>query len=187
MNKFKYIKGSHENFIGAPEWAMVAISSKATSGQEIWFAGSYGSGSRVYCPSQAIDDHIENAACWELVAHRVPVAEWDGKGIPPVGAECEFLDNDDIWCKVLIISRNNGLTSAIRASGEFLGYGVVSNDTDPARFRQITTKEDVNREDILRKLTDVICGDVPDVGMVTAYKHAERVLSAIESGKIKLD
>lgn len=109
----------------------------------------------------------------------VPV--WDGEGAPPVGCRCErnYYDRSgDDWREVTILFWGRRV-AVVEANGK----EAVANPSS-SNFRPIRPEAERKREDILRKLTDAICGDIPDVGMATAYRYAERVFSSIESGKI---
>ena len=90
--KWKYIKGSEKDFVGAPEWATI----KGETGRlQAW----EGCGKYLY-----INSNLENRVFtgefmgwgWDepaiLIAQREPVAEWDGSTyeLPPIGLEVEI-------------------------------------------------------------------------------------------------
>lgn len=75
-NMWRYIKGSESDFVGAPDWAMVAV--RFDDDAEIDFAESYENGSRVWYTIKGSETLITDLSCWTLVAQRERVT--DGLG-----------------------------------------------------------------------------------------------------------
>lgn len=90
MQQYKYIKGSAADFVGAPEWAMVAVHCIGS----VDFAESYSRGARVHQVDIGCQGTIGNPDNWELIAQREPIPEWNSDGLPPAGVECEFSTHD---------------------------------------------------------------------------------------------
>jgi hypothetical protein len=116
---------------------------------------------------------------------------WNGKGLPPVGCECEWQDkNTKQWNPVKVVYASEWVT-AIREinkeKGDDLVEIAIENYGDDARlkFRPIRSEADRKREKAIAKITDAICGEIPDTGMATAAKYAARAYDAIAAGKIK--
>lgn len=127
-----------------------------------------------------------------LAASKVPV--WDGEGLPPIGCEVEVYHHP-----------NYGIPKFSAAPGtqaKVVSHQTTTDGNDVAVIywdengggksgvfvadclRPIRTEAERKREDMLRTITHAICSDIPDVGMATAYRNAERVLNAIAAGKI---
>lgn len=93
MQQYKYIKGSAEDFVGAPEWA--AYIARNQHGRAFVSRSdhkySYIDGEFSYM-KDVRGDFIKYP--WpkavEIIAQREPIPEWNGDGLPPVGAKVEF-------------------------------------------------------------------------------------------------
>lgn len=72
-NTWRYIKGSEADFIGAPDWAMVAV--RFEDDIEIDFAESYIDGSRIWYVIKGSETVITDVDCWTLVAQRERVTD----------------------------------------------------------------------------------------------------------------
>lgn len=115
--------------------------------------------------------------------------EWDGNGLPPVGCECEWLDkNTQKWFPVLIKYQSSWVIviQEIKDGEEDpveLSIDVLT-DKEHCKFRPIRSEADKKRDEAIAKITDAICGEIPDTGMATAAKYAVRAYDAIASGEI---
>ena len=116
---------------------------------------------------------------------------WNGKGLPPVGCECEWQDkNTKQWNPVKVVYASEWVTvirEINKEKGDDLVEIAIENYGDDARlkFRPIRSEADRKREKAIAKITDAICGEIPDTGMATAAKYAARAYDAIAAGKIK--
>lgn len=93
MQQYKYIKGSAADFVGAPDWASsramirgVSAFVNSTDSRYIYIDGPQ--------PGKEITGKFISFP-WavghvELMAQREPIPEWNGNGLPPVGAKVEF-------------------------------------------------------------------------------------------------
>lgn len=123
--KYEYLKGSEKDFEGAPESATVRIVENGFQYDIPIFADKFENCStRTHCATGVYDSYIADVSNWSIIAERRPITEpvvnqqltteWDGEGLPPVGAlcryrafsgmpwvECEVLGwhGDDAWLK----------------------------------------------------------------------------------------
>lgn len=106
---------------------------------------------------------------------------WNGEGvIPPVGCICESSWAGDEWQQCEILFRSNQFVVVkLKESGMEDAYNVGD-----VIFRPIRPEEELKREEAIAKITDAICGEIPDTGMATAAKYATRAYDAIATGKI---
>ena len=89
--------------------------------------------------------------------------EWNGEGLPPVGCECEFRPTEHaLWCRVEVL--------AIAGDYFWLGYpddqlnGEPDTHEKTGQFRPLQTKEDTEREEVIKSLTsDISCMDTPEM------------------------
>lgn len=137
--------------------------------------------------SRANDDRLERDLN-ECIGQDV-TAEWDGKGLPPVGCECEYVHgllaaakNDNKPKSNTIVRvvahqyynhRDVCVCVWINAEG-----GMRSSVFSPRCLKPLLTEAEKEREAAIQDLTSVICGNVPDTGMATAAMYAERVYDA---------
>ncbi|HHL2824713.1 TPA: hypothetical protein ACQ431_002942 [Citrobacter murliniae] len=116
-------------------------------------------------------------------------SSWNGEGLPPVGCECEWLHSltKGLWTKVKIMYLSEWVI-VMRSIEQNAGNGVdISRDLimdNMPQFRPIRSEADKKRDECIVKLTDAICGEIPDTGMATAAMFATRVYDAISAGKI---
>lgn len=105
---------------------------------------------------------------------------WDGEGLPPVGCECERSWAGDKWqkCKILFTS-SQLVVVKMKEGGDEHAYTIGE-----VIFRPIRSEADRKRDEAITKITDAICGEIPDTGMATAAKYAARAYDAIVAGKI---
>lgn len=122
----------------------------------------------------------------DIIAYRLHRSKqdapvWNGEGLPPVGTECEFYKHSfPTWAKGLIKYASDYTVVIQQAGhvGEIIGHPVNFE------FRPIHTEAERKREEAITKITDAICGDIPDTGMATAAKYAARAYDAIAAGNI---
>lgn len=84
--------------------------------------------------------------------------EWGGKGVPPVGCECEVRVSGDYWTKALVVGldEEGGIPAAVcRVLDSY--YAFSSKCTRPLR-----TKEQRERDDLAKFLTDFFFDDVSE-------------------------
>ena len=117
--------------------------------------------------------------------------EWSGLGLPPVGSVCEvrtgeiFPDYD--WVKIKVVYIHEGeVIGVVDIPGEAMHNDIekLSAGYCNAVFRPIRSEAEKKRDDAIAKITDAICGEIPDTGMATAAKYAARAYDAIAAGKI---
>lgn len=116
--------------------------------------------------------------------------QWNGEGLPPVGVVCEIAESTTY----LHIGHPEGAVVKIYAhftddrGVELAAFvdsvGKVGGVCTSKCFRPIRSEADRKRDEVIAKLTDAICGEVPDTGMATAAKFASRTYDAISAGKI---
>jgi len=107
--------------------------------------------------------------------------QWDGEGLPSVGCECQIIlgkDGDLGACEVIFMGSQIVVWRQKSTFAE--GSGILRNVT----FRPICSEADKKRDEAVAKLTDAICGSIPDTGMATAANYAVRAYDAIAAGKI---
>lgn len=73
--QWRYIKGSEADFIGAPNWSMVAVRFK--DDDKLDFAESYDEDSRIWYADKGFETAINNLEHWTLIAQRERVTESD--------------------------------------------------------------------------------------------------------------
>lgn len=109
---------------------------------------------------------------------------WNGEGLPPVGMEIEYsfakvrYRTDFSRGKVLAYGMQNVFMEHWASKNEFI------QPLDKIEFRPIRSEAEQKREKAIAKITDAICGEIPDTGMATAAKYAARAYDAIAAGKI---
>ena len=134
------------------------------------------------CESEQVTRNQYESA---LAASQKPA--WNGEGIPPVGCECEYLDNNGKWYPVTIKYASNQLV-VISGVTKILGVEQgteIAKDiiTDNPRFRPLHTEAEKKRDEVINEIASMI-------GRGTFYEDAERIYDAIAAGKIpgvKLD
>ncbi|TKU48101.1 hypothetical protein [Citrobacter sp. wls714] len=107
--------------------------------------------------------------------------EWDGEGRPPVGCECEFNAHERGWEKRSVLYASK-YTVLLRTARD--GDPEEAFTPEDLKFRPIRSEAEKKRDEAVAKLTDAICGEVPDTGMATAANYAVRAYDAIAAGKI---
>lgn len=115
---------------------------------------------------------------------QTPAPVWNGEGLPPVGMEIEYrfakanYRTDFSRGKVLAYGMQNVFMEHWASKNEFI------HPLDKIEFRPFRSEADRKREEAIAKITDAICGEIPDTGMATAAKYAARAYDAIAAGKI---
>lgn len=118
-----------------------------------------------------------------LAASQKPA--WNGEGLPPVGCECEYLDNNGKWCPVIIKYASDQLV-VISGVTKILG---VEQDTeivkdiiiDKPHFRALRSEAERKHEAVLESICAVLEMVAQD------YKRedeAKLIYEAIAAGKI---
>lgn len=108
---------------------------------------------------------------------------WNGEGLPPVGCECEYLDNNGKWypvtikyasCQLVVIS---GLTKilGVEQSTE-IAKDII---TDKPQFRPLRTGSERKREAAIEAMQREA-----DDGNNWVYSEYEIIYDAIAEGKI---
>lgn len=108
---------------------------------------------------------------------------WNGEWLPPVGSECEYTKEtlpDDVWTQCTIDYVGASFVVYRDCYGVEL-TGIIGD----IKFRPIRSEADKKREECIAKLTDAICGEIPDTGMATAAMFATRAYDAIAAGKVR--
>lgn len=144
MQQYKYIKGSAEDFVGAPSWAMVAVHCIGS----VDFAETHSRGARVHQVDNGYRSTIGNPGNWKLIAQREPIPEWDGDGLPPVGVECETMlkVHGSPWVKFKCLA-----VDGIAAFG-FTGKGHIVAQENTHNFRPIRTEAERKREEAVNAI-----------------------------------
>ncbi|EBS5669763.1 hypothetical protein DUW29_22190 [Salmonella enterica subsp. enterica serovar Stanley] len=165
---------------------------------ELMFYGRGNARTRIYLPlssdhrdmcchngDKVTKDRYESA----LAASQNPA--WNGEGIPPVGCECEFRDNNGEWYPVTIKYASDQLV-VISGITKILGVEQGTEITkdiiiDKPKFRPLRTEAERKREiavNVIKGLLMFDYGDDPRVNDATF------IYDAIAAGKIpgvKLD
>lgn len=100
--------------------------------------------------------------------------EWDGEGLPPAGARCEFISNDTSWGEVDVIGID-GDKVVFKPSGETY-YGIAPSQRQI--FRPIRSEADKKRNAAISAI-DATCLLVRD-----ASNTAAAIYDAIAAGDI---
>lgn len=133
-------------------------------------------------------DHRESIVTyWQykasLAASKKPA--WNGEGVPPVGCECEYLDNNGKWYPVTIKYASDQLV-VISGVTKILGVGQgteIAKDViiDKPQFRPLQTESERKHEVALESICAVLEMVAQD------YKRndeAKLIYEAIAAGKI---
>lgn len=116
-----------------------------------------------------------------LAAAQQPV--WNGEGLPPIGCEFEF-GTHRTRAKCLGIGHHMIFASKGDPDDEDGDFEEFMISIMHSEFHPIRTEAERKRQEAITKITDAICGDIPDTGMATAAKYAARAYDAIAAGKI---
>lgn len=139
---------------------------------------------RLHKPQEVEQAEADDEADLNECIGQDAVLVWNGEGvIPPVGCVCERSWAGDEWqsCKILFAS-GQIVVVKLKESDREDAYNI--GDVTFRPIRPIRSEEDEKRDEAIAKITDAICGEVPDTGMATAAKYAARAYDAIVAGKI---
>lgn len=104
-------------------------------------------------------------------------SKWDGEGLPPIGAKCEFISNDTTWGEVSVIGFD-GDKVVFKPSGDTY-YAIAPSNKQI--FRPIRSEADKKRDEAIHAITE-LCRNSASNG-----HSAELIYDAIKSGKIVID
>jgi len=101
-----------------------------------------------YCPESRSFGFVSSAAreCCYARPFNKEIPDWDGEGLPPVGAECEIKASGVYWVKVQILAYGKTrfifeiLDGQVDENGDAIG-GEQDYFIDKTLFRPIRTKE----------------------------------------------
>lgn len=119
-------------------------------------------------------------------------AKWNGEGLPPVGCECEYLDNSGEWYQVIIKYASDQLV-VISGVTKILGVEQgteIAKDIiiDKPQFRPLQTESERKRDEAVEAIDFYMPEFIPDTP--NEFYHAKKIYDAIAAGKIpgvKLD
>lgn len=120
-----------------------------------------------------VDCHMIRRDSYESALAESQKPAWTGEGVPPVGCECEFINNGVSWGKVKVIGFD-GEKIVIRPSGEIY-YAITPSNKDV--FIPLRTEAEKEREAVCHEIASMI-------GRGTFFEDAERIYDAIAAGKI---
>ena len=139
-------------------------------------------------------DHMESIVTYwqykEALAESQKPA-WNGEGVPPVGCECEYRDNNGEWYPVTIKYASDQLV-VISGITKILGVEQgteIAKDIiiDKPQFRQLRTESERKHEAVLESICAVLEMVAQDYKRID---EAKLIYEAIAAGKIpgvKLD
>lgn len=120
--------------------------------------------------SRANDDRLEQDLN-ECIGQGVDMPEWDGKGLPPVGCECEVKRAIDwVKCKILFISEAHVVLMADEE---------CCWNTCACQFRPLRTESERKRDAAINDMLTII-----DCNGVDPKNSAIQIYDAIAAGKI---
>ena len=200
--KYEIIKGSEKDFEGAPAWARIKTKSYCYE----FFLEHAGIGAKYVntsfsslvkvstttAPDSDEDIIAERRPITEPVVSQQLTTEWDGEGLPPVGALCEYHANyigshaQYEECEIIAHFDGEGERLAAYVYTQFDGTRLVGQGTAKS-FRPIRSPEDVARDAAINEML-IIEGEMQD-----SYQPHELIAAIYEeiaAGKIpgiKLD
>ena len=138
-----------------------------------------------------VDCHMIRRDSYESALTESQKPAWSGEGLPPVGCECEYLDNNGKWYPVTIKYSSDQLV-VISVVTKILGVEQGTEITkdiiiDEPQFRPLRTEAERKHEAVLESICAVLEMVAQD------YKRddeAKLIYEAIAAGKIpgvKLD
>lgn len=180
MQQYKYIKGGAEDFLGAPDWALESVWCDKGGDQMVyWLNKERGLAMMPLCPVFEWNGSY-GYRCF-VKAHREPLPEWNGDGLPPVGIECEVL-HESSWIPCVIVSHYDGFAFAWNYDKRIT---ITVNEIKSSdAFRPLRTEAERKREEAVASMINIKDGFKDD----DTYYHA--IYDAIAAGKIpgiKLD
>ena len=112
---------------------------------------------------------------------------WNGEGLPPVGCRVETRFNGE-WVEATVAytgrPENSGAADTFKWKEALVFDCKTTRPFWADEFRPIRSEAEKKRDEAVAKLTDAICGEVPDTGMATAANYAVRAYDAIAAGKV---
>lgn len=119
-----------------------------------------------------------------LAASQKPA--WNGEGLPPVGCECEYLDNNGKWYPVTIKYASDQLV-VISGITKILGVEQgteIAKDIiiDKPQFRPLRTEAERKRDAAVEAINYWLPECIPDTP--NEFYHAKKIYDAIAAGKI---
>lgn len=111
---------------------------------------------------------------------------WNGEDLPPVGCECEYLDNNGKWYPVIIKYASDQLV-VISGVTKILGVEQgteIAKDIiiDKPQFRTLRSEADKKRDAAVEAIDYWLPGCIPDTP--NEFYHAKKIYDAIAAGKI---
>ena len=168
--KYEITKGSEKDFEGAPEWCTIIYNYGNSDDIRFcngWKQGCKFSGTKEFLTRQ-YDVSASDLIRYKIIAERRPITEpvvnqqltteWDGEGLPPVGALCRYRAFSDMpWveCEVLGLQGDDAWLKRTKDGRTF----VMGN---PELF-PIPSPEDVAREKERSEQCDKIFGILSSV------------------------
>lgn len=136
-----------------------------------------------------VDYHMIRRDSYESALSASKKPTWNGEGLPPVGCECEYLDNNGEWYPVTIKYASaqlvviSGITKILGVEqGTEIAKDIV---IDKPQFRPLRTEAERKREAAIEAMQREA-----DDGDNWVYSEYEIIYDAIAAGKIpgvKLD
>lgn len=159
-----------------------------------WSICTYIAGSRDFKRLEVADDHKSTAISREQYESALAASkqvEWDGEGLPPVGCECEFFNDDRFDCrpsvpedgtKVTIVAHGKSKIGIEIAVFTWTGAdgSLCAESCTELLFRPIRTEAERKREMVLKSLMVAISGFMT----TEDYALAKNIYDAIAAGKI---
>ncbi|ENL2990876.1 hypothetical protein AB4432_002350 [Escherichia coli] len=100
---------------------------------------------------------------------------WDGKGLPPVGCECEMQNEKGEWVAVDVIAKYDGFSF-----GWNYDYRMVYFSDKPAEFRPISSESDKKRDAAVAAMRNF----ATNYNNSTVIHAINQVYDAIAAGKV---
>lgn len=139
---------------------------------------------RLHQPQEAAQPKTDDEADLNECIGQDAVPVWNGEGLPPVGCEFEY-GSHRTKAKCLAVAHHMVFASKGNPDDEESDYEEFMISILDSEFHPVRTEAERKREKAIAKITDAICGEIPDTGMATAAKYAARAYDAIAEGKIK--
>lgn len=147
------------------------------------------------CRPYGLDESIENMVTrnqYKSVFSLSQKPAWSGEGVPLVGCECEYLDNNGKWYPVTIKYASDQLVviSGLTKILDVEQSTEIAKDiiTDKPQFRPLRTEADRKRDEAVEAIDFYMPEFITDTP--NEFYHAKKIYDAIAAGKIpgvKLD
>lgn len=177
---------------GWPEWATQCLVHDGCYGVVFYDADGYFSKYPDF-PKISIDWKASNEITATREQYEAALAasnpEWDGKGLPPVGCECEWQDkNTKAWLPVVIAYSSEWVTVVRELRPLKVGDAVeccINNFGEEERlhFRPIRSEADKKRDEAAKGLIEYLDKET-DIDNVFSIKEVIGFYDAIAAGKI---